>query len=215
MTRESRPEREILADGCRALGQELTGAQQEQLLAYVGQVYRWNRAAGLTNIPRSEAIRLHVLDSLAARPFVSSGPCLDLGTGAGLPGLVLAIAEPRLHFVLLESNRRRCSFLSETVRVLALRNVNIAEQDVGALPADRRFPVVISRAFRPPTEFLAIARKHVATDGEIIAMMAAPAESELRALADETGLRITRQHRFQLPGGSEARCVVSFAGASG
>lgn len=200
----------LLREGCSELGVSLSAEQQERLLRYVELVYVWNKAAGLTTIPRENAMRLHVLDSLAALRAIGSGPCLDLGTGAGLPGLVLAIAREDTEFVLGESNRRRCSFLMEVVRVLGLRNVRVVEGDVDALPVDQRYPLVISRAFRPPAEFLATASRLVESSGRVVLLMADPTESDLLELGRGARLRLEQSFRLTLPGGAEARTIAVF-----
>jgi 16S rRNA (guanine527-N7)-methyltransferase len=163
-----------LRQGATELGLCFGPDLEANLLRYLDLVYVWNRAAGLTTIVRANAVRLHLLDSLAALPSVTGSPCLDLGTGAGLPGLVLAIVAPATSFVLVESNRRRCSFLLEVVRLLGLRNVRVIESDVESLPKDVRYPVVISRAFRPPVEFAGIASRFVTGDGRVVLMLADP-----------------------------------------
>lgn len=208
MTDSHHCELDVLAAGCRELGTELTGTQYEHLLAYLDQLYVWNRLAGLTNIPRENAVRLHVLDSIAALPFMASGSCLDIGTGAGLPGLVLAVADPSRKFVLVESNRKRCSFLSETAHQLSLKNVEVVQSDIRQLVRGRHHATVISRAFRPPLEFLAIARDYVGQDGHVILLMADPEEPELRALENQTGFHLENLKRFRLPVGREPRTIV-------
>lgn len=201
-------ELETLRQGAAELGVTLGSGQEADLLRYLDLIYVWNRAAGLTTIARSNAVRLHLLDSLASLASVSGDRCLDLGTGAGLPGLVLSMVMPGISFVLVESNRRRCSFLMEVVRVLGLRNVQVVESDVESLPKDVRYPVVISRAFRPPPEFACIAARFVAEDGRVVMMLADPAQSELEELEEASGLRLLETRRFSLPGGGEQRTIV-------
>lgn len=201
-------ELETLRQGAANLGVTLGSEQEADLLRYLDLIYVWNRAAGLTTIARANAVRLHLLDSLASLASVSGNRCLDLGTGAGLPGLVLAIVMPGISFVLVESNRRRCSFLLEVVRVLGLRNVQVVESDVESLPKDVRYPVVISRAFRPPLEFAGIASRFVAEDGRVVMMLADPTHSELEVLEGASGLRLLETRRFSLPGGGERRTIV-------
>lgn len=211
-----RSEGRQLADGARELGVPLDDAQRDILLRYVDLLYVWNRAAGLTTIPRENAVRLHVLDSLAAAPVLAAaprgaeGPVVDLGTGAGLPGLVLAVARPETSFVLVESNRKRCSFLLEALRVLALANVRVVESAVEDLPREVLYPTVISRAFRPPAEFLQIARRLVAPGGSIVLLLADPTDEDLAALEQGIGLAVEVCRRVRLPGGIEPRAIVRF-----
>jgi 16S rRNA (guanine527-N7)-methyltransferase len=201
---------ELLCEGCDELGVSLSPEQLEALLRYLDLLYVWNRSAGLTTIPRAEAVRLHLLDSLAALDAVTSGPCLDLGTGGGLPGMVLAVARPSIPFVLVESNRRKCSFLLEAARSAGLSNVRVVESDYERFDPDTRFPTVISRAFRPPAEFLTISRRFVAQDGGVVLLLADPSEAELAALCEETAFAIASIRRLHLPGAGEPRTVVRF-----
>lgn len=207
-------DRKALHDGGVSLGIALDDVQLEKLTAYLELIYVWNRAAGLTTIPRSEAVRLHCLDSLTALEFVKSGPCLDLGTGAGLPGIVLAIARPSISFTLVESNRRKCSFLLEVVRVLGLQNVSVLEGAVETLFGEVRFPVVISRAFRPPVEFLAIASRFAMAGGRIVLMLADASDQDLVELERGSGLVLESSRRLRLPRGDEARTLVCFRSRS-
>jgi 16S rRNA (guanine527-N7)-methyltransferase len=201
---------DLLREGCEELGVSLTPAQHETLLRYLDLIYVWNRSAGLTTIARTDAIRLHLLDSLAALDAVPEGPCVDLGTGAGLPGMVLAAARPAVSFVLVESNRRKCSFLLEAARSLSLANVQVVESDYERFTPDPRFPTVISRAFRPPADFLEISRRFVGPHGHVVLLLADPSDAALAELADQAGFRITSCRRLLLPGGGEPRAVVRF-----
>ncbi|HXC50746.1 MAG TPA: 16S rRNA (guanine(527)-N(7))-methyltransferase RsmG [Candidatus Limnocylindrales bacterium] len=210
MTGPHARDRELLEAGSRELGAELDAAQTSALLTFLDQIYIWNRLAGLTTIPRENAVRLHLLDSLAARPFVRTGPCLDIGTGAGLPGLVLAVVLPAVRFVLVESNRKRCSFLSETSRLLRLTNVEIVQSDIRDLSRDHRYPTVISRAFRPPHEFLQIAGELVRDDGQVVMLMADPTADFLSELQRTSEFIASDEKRFVLPGGDEPRTIISF-----
>jgi 16S rRNA (guanine527-N7)-methyltransferase len=201
---------ELLREGCDELGVSLSASQHDALLRYLDLLYVWNRSAGLTTIAQPDAVRLHLLDSLAAVDAVTNGPCLDLGTGGGLPGIVLAVVRPALSFVLVESNRRKCSFLLEVVRSVSLPNVCVVESDYDRFVPDQLFPTVISRAFRPPAEFLAISRRFVAPQGQVVLLLADPPDSELAALAHETGFRVESCRRLRLPRGGEPRTVVRF-----
>jgi len=198
-----------LREGCGELGVSLSETQYDKLLRYLDLLYIWNRAAGLTTIPRENAVRLHLLDCLAARFAVDRGPCLDLGTGAGLPGMVLAIAAPAIDFVLVESNRKRCSFLLEVIRVLVVPNATVQQCDVESLPNDFRYPIVMSRAFRPPAEFLVIAAPLVASQGRVVLLMADPTQLTLDDLAAGSGMKVEGIRRLRLPGGGEPRSIVT------
>lgn len=200
----------LLSRGCTELGLDVTDAQRETLLRFVDLIYERNEAAGLTAIPREHAIRLHILDSLAARRAIERGPCLDMGTGAGLPGLALAIADPTIEFVLVESNRRRFAFLQDAVRVLGLSNVHVLQGDIRALPRNERYPTVTSRAFRPPVEFLRIARRIVQPAGRVVVLLAEASDEDLAEMARASRMALEGCERFRLPTGNETRTVARF-----
>ncbi|MFQ5473895.1 MAG: 16S rRNA (guanine(527)-N(7))-methyltransferase RsmG, partial [Dehalococcoidia bacterium] len=116
--------------GAEQLGIDLSEQAAAKLIAFLECLYLWNKSAGLTTIERSEAVRLHLLDSLTALPLL--GRCVaiaDLGSGPGLPGIPLAIALPASRLVLVESRRRKCSFLAETIRELGLENCRVEQAD--------------------------------------------------------------------------------------
>lgn len=204
----SKSEHEALVRRAASLGVVLDDETAARLGRFVDLLYAWNRNIGLTTIPRPQAPRLHVLDSLAAVPMVERGPCADLGTGAGLPGMVLAIARPEIDFVLVESNRRRCSFLLDARRQLGLSNVRVVEGDADALEPAGSYPVVISRAFRPPAEFLATARRIVSADGHVVLMMADPTDSEIETLVGGSSFQVETVRRIELPDGGEPRVLI-------
>lgn len=206
MIATSADEASLLRSGCDELSVVLAEAQQQRLLRFVDHIYVWNKTAGLTTIRRQDAVRLHVLDSLSALPVVGEGPCADLGSGAGLPGLVLAIARPSLDVTLVESNRKKCSFLHEAIRDLSLANARVFEGDARKLPD--RYSTVISRAFRPPPEFVRIALASVTQAGRIVLMLADATDAEIEALRPG-GTSIEGVRRLRLPGGGEPRTIVT------
>ena len=205
----SETELALLESGAAELGTPVQPAQARCLLAYLDLLYQWNKAAGLTTVSRDDAVRLHLLDSLAALPLVVGDSCLDLGTGAGLPGLVLAIASPGTRFVLVESNRRRCSFLLEARRLLRISNLEVVESDVESLGEDR-YPLVISRAFRAPEEFLAIAKRLVMPGGRVVVMLADRTRADIERLEAGSGLQVCDTRCLLLPGGNEPRTILAF-----
>src|SRR6056297_4292719 len=101
-----------LSAGLTSLGQALSQEQIETLLDYLAELVRWNKAYNLTAVTDPmEMVDRHIIDSLSIRPFITGSRILDSGTGAGLPGLVLAVAEPDRHFVLVDSNGKKVRFL--------------------------------------------------------------------------------------------------------
>src|SRR5690606_31787215 len=113
----------LLAEGISALGLSLSPAQHEKLLAYVALLQRWNAAYNLTAVRTpEEMIVRHLLDSLAVAPWVEPTALLDVGTGAGLPGIPLAIAHPGLQVTMLDSNGKKTRFVKQAILELGLRS---------------------------------------------------------------------------------------------
>jgi len=202
---------ELVIRGARALGVDLGGEAGELLIRYVDLLYVWNAAAGLTTVPRSDAVRLHLLDALAVVPFLpSSGILADLGSGGGLPGVPVAVALPALTVFLVESRRKKCSFLCEVVRTLRLANCHVLERDARHLDEHRgRFDVVVGRAFVEPRELLEVAAPLVKPPGGRVVVMGARQDETLDGLGvgDARFVR-TADHAFELSGGSERRRIL-------
>jgi 16S rRNA (guanine527-N7)-methyltransferase len=211
VTREA-DERRQLEAGAAALGYCLGDDQIDTLIAYLDRLYRWNRSAGLTTVMRADAVRLHLLDSLATIAAVAGSASLaDLGSGAGLPGIPLAVAIPELEVCLVESRRRRCSFLAETVRDLGLSRCRVIDEDVRAYArAGATFDAVIARAFLSPADLVAVAGPMLAPRGRVVLMCgpSAPDPAEL-AGASEIALRPAFSRSLRLPDGGERRTVLA------
>ncbi len=203
----------LLAAGARSVGVELDGFQASQLLDYLDELYRWNPSAGLTTVPRKDAVRLHLLDSLAAAPLLEGvGSIVDLGSGAGLPGIPLAVALPGVSIDLVESRRRRASFLWHAISRLGLKHCRVLQEDAFALPGrGRRYHGVVSRAFVSPRQLLEIGARLVESNGTVV-VMAGPSLSAavLRAAAKQEGFVLVGQRSLVLPGGSERRLLLKF-----
>jgi 16S rRNA (guanine527-N7)-methyltransferase len=201
-------EAELLERGAAALGVLLDPESIDILLRFLDRVYAWNRSAGLTSVGRPHAVRLHLLDSLAVVPLLSpQGSLADLGTGGGLPGIPIAVALPRLAVDLVESKRRRCSFLSETIRDLGVGNCRVIEADVEKLEGHHRYDAAVARAFLSPAGLVAAASRLVRAGGRIV-VMGATRDEEIDAAAGRAGLIRITDERFVLPGGKERRRIV-------
>ncbi|MBI5505483.1 MAG: 16S rRNA (guanine(527)-N(7))-methyltransferase RsmG [Deltaproteobacteria bacterium] len=204
-------ERDALVCGATDLGVVLNAEQASKLIDFLDLLYVWNRASRLTKVVREDAVRIHLLDSLSVCPLLSPRTVADLGSGAGLPGIPLAVARPDLRFHLVESNRRRCSFLYEVVRTLDLSNASVVETDVESLGrSGRSFDTVLSRAFRPPAEFLVIAGRLLAVGGRAIVMggESRPCVSSC-SLEHRAVLEVEFERRLALPLGGEKRSLVA------
>lgn len=167
----------ITAEGLSAVNQ----GTREQLLRYVGLLDKWNRVYNLTAVrdPQKMVTR-HLLDSLILRPWLPAAQTrtdggldvvdvLDIGSGAGLPVLPLAIVHPELSFLSVESNGKKTRFQQQAVLELGLTNVRILNNRVEDVVAQAKF--VTSRAFTAPAEFLQIAESFCAPNGVIVIML--------------------------------------------
>jgi len=143
---EGESDRLLLAT--QTLGLSVSPDQIEQLVAYVDLLEKWNRAYNLTAIrDRREVVDRHLIECLSIAPLISGNSRVDVGTGAGLPGIPLAIIEPNVHYVLLDSNGKKTRFLSEVKRALALSNIDVETTRVESWRPDRHFDAVVTRAF--------------------------------------------------------------------
>ncbi|TXK94350.1 16S rRNA (guanine(527)-N(7))-methyltransferase RsmG, partial [Methylococcaceae bacterium CS4] len=129
--------RTLLLAGIEQLGLEATTAQIDSLLNFVDLIEKWNKAFNLTAIRgRDEMLRLHILDSLAILPFITGNKIIDVGTGAGLPGIPLAIFMPNVQFTLLDSNSKKTRFVQQAILELQLQNVEVVHSRVEQLGRD-------------------------------------------------------------------------------
>ena len=141
-------ETERLLSATQTIGLSVSSAQIEQLVTYVDLLEKWNRTYNLTAIrSRREMFDRHLIESLSIAPFLSGQHRIDVGTGAGLPGLPLAIVEPDIDYVLLDSNGKKTRFLTEVKRSLGLSNITVETVRVETWQPKRLFDAVVTRAF--------------------------------------------------------------------
>jgi 16S rRNA (guanine527-N7)-methyltransferase len=161
-----------LAEGLTGLGLSLPPAAQTQLIEYIRLLEKWNRVHNLTAVREPEQmVVLHLLDSLSVLPHLEGRKTLlDVGTGAGLPGIPLAIARPDLEVTLLDSNHKKTTFLAQAKAELSLANIRIETGRVESYRPNRPFEVVVSRAFSELSDFVTQARHLVAPEGVMLAM---------------------------------------------
>ncbi|GAB0148013.1 16S rRNA (guanine(527)-N(7))-methyltransferase RsmG [Marichromatium sp. PS1] len=162
---------ERLQAGCAALGIEPTAAQHQQLIDYLQLLLRWNRAYNLTAVrDPDEMVVRHLLDSLAIRPFLFGDTLLDIGTGAGLPGIPLAIMEPRRRFWLLDSNGKKVRFVRQAVLELGLTNVEPVQARSDDYRPGHGFKTIVSRAVTAADVLLATERCLLEQPGRMLLM---------------------------------------------
>ncbi|MFZ5503565.1 MAG: 16S rRNA (guanine(527)-N(7))-methyltransferase RsmG [Pseudomonadota bacterium] len=198
---------ETLRCGIDQLGLRLDQEQQAQLLAYLALLHKWNKVYNLTAIrDPQQMVSNHLLDSLAVTPHLWPGRWLDVGCGAGLPGMVLAIVQPTWQVDLLDSNSKKTGFVQQAAIELGLKNVSVHCARVEVWQPTEKFDGIVSRAFTALAEFLRSTRHLLAPGGRWAAMKGQP-EQELMAVAN-SGYRIERVVSLQVPGLQAARSLV-------
>ncbi|WP_280552592.1 16S rRNA (guanine(527)-N(7))-methyltransferase RsmG [Halomonas sp. 25-S5] len=197
-----------LDGGLAALGIAVEGEQRHQLLALVGLLHKWNRAYNLTAVRTpEEMVTRHLLDSAAVLPFIRGPELLDVGSGPGLPGLVLAILEPSLSVTLLDSNGKKVRFQRQAVMELGLGNVTPVQARVEAFdPVPGGHAQVISRAFSSLVDFIALTASLVAPGGEWLAMKGPAVDDELAELPEN--IVVAARHDLAVPYENGGRQLV-------
>jgi 16S rRNA (guanine527-N7)-methyltransferase len=186
-----------LLDGIAALGLTLPADAPARLLDYLALLQRWNAAYNLTAVrDPAQMVTRHLLDSLAIAPFVQGDTLADLGSGAGLPGIPLAIAAPQRVVTLVDTNGKKARFLREAARTLDLANVRVAQQRVEDVAG--RFDCITARAFASLADMLAWGGHLLADNGRWLAMKGRYPDDELAALPP--GFRLRAAHRLRVPG---------------
>lgn len=192
--------------GIAELGLLLDDKSKQKLMDYLALLSKWNKVYNLTAIrDKSEMVSHHLLDSLSVLPHLWEGRWLDVGSGGGLPGMVLAIARPNWEFTLLDSNTKKTSFLQQAAIELNLVNVSVHSGRVESFVDERKFDGIISRAFTELGDFFEITRHLLAKKGHWAAMKGW-AEEELDAVP--VGIEIEKVIQLCVPGLNAKRSLV-------
>ena len=195
--------RKILVSGLEALNLSLSDDKIEQLLDFIKLIEKWNKAYNLTAIRDREAmVRLHLLDSLAIVPFIEGKRVIDIGTGAGLPGIPLAVYFPEIEFVLLDSNAKKTRFVQQAILELKLKNVSVCHNRVEQYHPEKSFDTVITRAFAGLSDIVELTAHLLSKDGVLLAMKGqAPDVPKLESAKMEL-------YPVNVPGITAERCLV-------
>ena len=181
-----------LRDGLAAMNLSLSDSQQQQLLAFLALLNKWNKAYNLTAVrDPDEMVSRHLLDSLSVVPFVAEGGrnWLDVGSGGGMPGVPLAIMFPELAFTLLDSNGKKTRFLTQVKLELKLANVDVVHSRVEQFEPPQPFTDITSRAFSSLEDFANWTRHLGDEDSRWLAMKGVQPDDELQALPTDFQLQ--------------------------
>jgi 16S rRNA (guanine527-N7)-methyltransferase len=196
-----------LERGLGASGLALSEEQTEMLERYLDLLEKWNRVYNLTAIrDRAQMVTHHVLDSLAIVPYVRGPRVLDVGSGAGLPGIPLAVASATLQVTLLDSNHKKVAFLRQAVGELRLANAAVVADRVESWHTPTRFDTIVSRAFADLGEFVSLARGLLAPGGRFAAMKGVHPYDEIERLP--AGFRVAEVVKLAVPGLDAERHLV-------
>lgn len=201
--------------GLATLGLALPADARTQLVDYLALLARWNRTYNLSAVrePREMLVR-HVFDSLAVLPHVRGPRVADIGSGPGLPGLVLAIADPSLRLLLVDSNGKMARFQREAIRALGLSGrCQVVQARAESLRDEAGFDTITSRAFAQLSDFVAHARGLARADTRWLAMKGRLPEDEIAALP--AGFRVEAVVPLAVPGLAAQRHAIIMAGPLG
>lgn len=196
-----------LMPGLKGLGVSLPDSDRQRFIAYVRLLAKWNNAYNLTAVrDPEEMITRHVLDSLTLLPYLHGQRQLDIGSGAGLPGIPLAVARPDLSFTLIDANAKKIRFIVQTIGELDLKNVDAVQARVENYRPALKFDTLMSRAFASIADMLTHTRHLCAPDGRFLAMKGMNPREELTALP--AGYAVREVVALQVPGLDAARHVA-------
>lgn len=195
-----------LDNGLERLGIDVDAQARERLLALLTLLHKWNRTYNLTAVRSlDDMVTKHLLDSASVLSAVQGPRLLDVGSGPGFPGLVLAILEPRLEVTLLDSNGKKVRFQRQAVLELGLKNTITLQERVEKL-ATKPFDQVISRAFASLADFIALTEHLLAAKGEWLAMKGRASEDEVAELP--SSVRLIERRALAIPGDDAQRHLL-------
>jgi len=192
--------------GLTGLDIEASEEQRFKLITLLEQLIKWNKTYNLTAIKTpQEGLVLHLLDSLAVLPYLHHKQLLDVGTGAGFPGLPLAVLLPEVKFTLLDSNSKKIRFIRQQIHTLQLDNVEAIHSRVED-QQELEFEAIISRAFASISDMIAWTEHLLAKNGSWLAMKGHYEENEVKEISLQ--VQVVANHRLSIPGLDAQRCVI-------
>ncbi len=190
-------------------GFNITNKESESFELFIGLLQEWSLKTNITSIKNRDDILIkHIIDSLAVVKHIDiSGKIVDIGSGAGFPGIPIKIIKPSLQVTLVESKRKKANFLRHAIRKLGLQNIDVYNGRAEVFEKKLFFDYAISRAFSNITNYCNIASPLVKKDGFIIAMLGKEACAEEKSL-EGSGYKIAQQVSFDLPQNRGSRTIV-------
>jgi len=183
MNEAIKKDRDLLVEGLHRMSLNLSDQMIDQLMAYLNLIEKWNRVYNLTAIrERDEMVKLHFLDSLSILNYVEMEHVLDVGSGAGFPGIVLAITKPELKVTVMDSVNKKTTFMQQVKSELSLSNLNVVNARVEDYQPTILFDGVISRAFSSIQNMLSMTQHTLKKNGTWLAMKSKDVKEELEAL---------------------------------
>ncbi len=202
----------MLAAGAREIGIELDTARSDRLIRLVDELEQANAQFNLTAIrDRPGMLTKHVLDSLTLQPYLRGERCADVGTGAGFPGLPLAILNPERRFTLIEATGKKARFVEQTAQTLGCANVQVVNARAESYRPFELFDTVAARALASLKDFVAYAGHLCAPGGRLLAMKGKRPDEEISALPKS--FRVLAVHQLMLPGLVDQRHLVEMVRA--
>ncbi|HZF18218.1 MAG TPA: 16S rRNA (guanine(527)-N(7))-methyltransferase RsmG [Burkholderiales bacterium] len=197
-----------LERGIVELGLELSPGLPGKLLGHLELLEKWNRVHNLTSIrDAARAVSVHLLDSLAVVPYVHGPRLLDAGSGAGFPGLPVALARPELQVDLLDGNHKKCAFLRQAVAEAGAGNAKVVCDRVEAYRPASPYDCILSRALADLADIVALTGHLLAPGGVIAAMKGVHPFEEIERIP--SGFRVQQVHALSVPGlGAERHLVL-------
>ena len=197
----------MLIEGAARLGIALSESQAAALIRLLDELDDWNQRMNLTAIrERPQQLTKHLLDSLSIQPFLRGTRICDVGTGAGFPGIPLAIVNPGCEFTLLDSTAKKLKFIDHVAQLLGLSNITTVHSRAESYQPPQRFDVVVSRAVGPVIQFINWAGHLCVGGGRLLAMKGRYPHDELGKLPN--GWKLAAVHKLEVPGLDEERHVV-------
>lgn len=198
---------EQLTESAANLGIALSGSQSAALIRLLDELDDWNQRMNLTAIrERSQQITKHLLDSLSIQPYLHGERICDIGTGAGFPGIPLAIVNPDRQFTLVDSTAKKLKFIDHVAQLLELRNISTVHVRAESFMPETRFDIVVSRAVGPVNQFVRWAGHLCVGGGRLLAMKGRYPQDELEKLPN--GWKLAAVHKLEVPGLDEERHLV-------